>query len=62
MECRQKNNIKNCPCTWPNCENKGICCLCLKYHRDKKELPACCFSPEVEKTFDRSIKKFLAEQ
>jgi len=23
------------------------------------ELPACCFPPEVEKTFDRSIKKFI---
>lgn len=41
MECRQKNNLKVCPCTYPDCENKGICCLCIKYHRDKKELPAC---------------------
>jgi len=24
-----------------------------------KELPACCFTPEVEKTYDRSFKRFV---
>ncbi len=23
------------------------------------ELPACCFPPEVEKTYDRSFRKFI---
>lgn len=62
MECQKEKNLKNCPCTYPNCEKKGICCECLRYHRQKKELPACYFSSETEKTYDRSIKKFIKEQ
>ena len=59
MECKQSENIKNCPCTYPGCDKKGICCECIKHHLKNKELPACCFPPEVEKTFDRSIEKFI---
>lgn len=59
MECRQRENLKNCPCTWPNCPRKGICCECLREHRDKGELPACYFSQETEKTYDRSIENFI---
>jgi len=59
MECKQSENVKNCPCTYPGCDKKGICCECIKHHLKNKELPACCFPPEVEKTFDRSIEKFI---
>ncbi|MCX7779021.1 MAG: DUF6485 family protein [Patescibacteria group bacterium] len=59
MECRQKENLKNCPCSYPGCPRKGICCQCLRHHREKGQLPACYFSPEIEKTYDRSIKKFI---
>ncbi len=61
MECRQKENLKTCPCTYKNCPRKGLCCECLRHHLKNEELPACCFSKEVEKTYDRSIKKFIKE-
>ncbi|MDP2934641.1 MAG: DUF6485 family protein [bacterium] len=61
MNCQKENNLKTCPCTYPDCPRKGICCECIRYHRKRKELPACCFSAEAEKTFDRSFAKFLKE-
>jgi len=59
MECKKEENLKNCPCTYPNCDKKGICCECIKHHRERGELPACFFPPEVEKTFDRSVQNFV---
>jgi len=53
------DNLKNCPCTYPGCDKKGMCCECLRYHLSRNELPACCFPPDVEATYDRSIKKFV---
>ena len=58
MKCQKEQNIQNCPCTYP-CQRKGLCCECVAYHRDRGELPACYFSPETEKTYDRSIDKFI---
>lgn len=55
----QKENLKDCPCTYPGCEKKGICCQCLRYHLSRGELPACCFPPKIERTYDRSIEKFI---
>ena len=54
----REENLKNCPCTYPGCDKKGVCCQCLRYHLSRGELPACCFPAEVEKTYDRSFKKF----
>ena len=59
MGCKKEDNLKGCPCTYPGCSKKGICCECIKHHLQANELPACCFPPEVEKTFDRSFKKFV---
>ncbi len=59
MNCRQKQNLQNCLCSYPGCPRKGICCLCLAHHREKDELPACYFSPEIEKTYDRSVRTFF---
>lgn len=61
MECKKDDNLKFCPCTYPGCSRKGICCECIKHHREKGELPACYFSLEAEKTYDRSIKKFIED-
>ena len=61
MECKQKQNLKKCNCTY-DCEKKGICCECVRYHRARKELPACYFSKEGEASYDRSVKNFLKEQ
>ena len=52
-------NMKHCTCTYSTCDKKGLCCQCLHYHRQNGELPACYFTPEVEKTYDRSIRRFL---
>ncbi len=62
MDCRQKINIKDCPCTYTKCSRKGFCCLCLEHHRKNDELPACYFSAKAEKTYDRSIEKFIEDQ
>ncbi len=62
MECQQEKNLKDCPCTYSDCDKKGICCECIKYHWQRNELPACFFSKEAEKTYDRSIKKFIEDQ
>ncbi len=58
MECKKQENQKHCNCTYP-CPRKGICCECIKYHRERNELPACYFSKDQEKTYDRSIENFL---
>jgi len=62
MECQKEKNLKDCPCTYFSCSKRGICCECIKHHRKNNELPACCFSKEAEKTFDRSVKNFIQDQ
>jgi hypothetical protein len=58
-ECNiDKNKIK-CNCTYEPCSRKGICCECLSYHQSSDELPACFFPADVERTYDRSIEKFI---
>lgn len=53
---------KVCNCSYPGCSRKGLCCECLHYHRRRKELPACFFGPEEEKSYDRSIKHYFSAQ
>ncbi len=60
MECRNKTNASRCNCTYEPCSRKGICCECLAYHLGQDELPACAFPPEVERTFDRSFRRFAS--
>ena len=61
MDCQNlKTNLKNCNCTYSGCSRKGKCCECLAYHLEMKQLPACCFPDEVEKTYDRSFRRFIA--
>jgi len=60
MECKKEENAKNCPCTY-DCPKKGLCCECIRYHLSRRELPACCFSSDVEKTYDRSFARFIKE-
>jgi hypothetical protein len=54
-----EKNKEQCPCTYEPCSKKGICCECIKYHWQLGELPACFFTPEVERTYDRSIERFI---
>ena len=58
-ECNEKMNLERCNCSWEPCSRKGICCECIQYHWNMNELPACFFPAEVEKTYDRSLKRFI---
>ena len=59
MECQIDENKARCPCTYETCSRKGKCCDCISYHLRSDELPGCVFSPEIEKTYDRSFARFV---
>ena len=54
MECQQSKNLEKCNCSYGGCAKKGLCCQCLSYHLKSRQLPACCFPADVERTYDRS--------
>jgi hypothetical protein len=58
-ECTLEQNNKKCNCTYEPCNRKGICCECIRYHWQSGELPACFFPDDIERTYDRSIEKFI---
>lgn len=58
-ECSKEKNLSTCNCTWEPCSRKGICCECISYHWRMKELPACLFPEDIERTFDRSLRNFI---
>ncbi len=60
MECNVKANRQGCNCTYEPCSRKGKCCECIAYHRSSDEIPACYFTPDVERTYDRSVARFVA--
>lgn len=60
--CSREKNMRFCNCTYEPCSRKGVCCECLAYHRKMGELPACYFSAEAEKTYDRSIEQYLKDR
>ncbi len=55
----REKNLEQCTCSYPGCPRKGNCCECIRHHRLHGELPACYFSVEGEKTYDRSIENFI---
>ncbi|MCJ7813343.1 DUF6485 family protein [bacterium] len=57
-----ESNMKRCNCSYESCSRKGTCCECVEYHRKMGELPACYFPNDVERTYDRSISRFIALQ
>ena len=59
-ECKEQENKQRCTCTYEPCSRKGICCDCIEYHWKMGELPGCLFPPEVERTYDRSLARFIA--
>ena len=59
-ECRADRNLKRCSCSYEPCSRKGLCCECLEYHWSMKELPACLFPDNVERTYDRSLRRFIS--
>jgi len=58
MECRKQQNIAGCNCSYEPCFRKGVCCDCIAYHLRMRQLPACCFPDDAERTFDRSFEYF----
>ncbi len=58
MECRRQANLKACNCTY-KCSRRGFCCECVRHHREAGELPACYFTEDAERTYDRSIVSYL---
>lgn len=60
MDCPNlEKNESFCTCTYEPCSRKGKCCECVQYHLRMRELPACAFPTEVERTYDRSFRKFV---
>jgi len=58
MACKRDHNLTRCNCSWPSCPRKGTCCDCLAYHLESRELPACAFPAQAERTYDRSFEHF----
>ncbi|HDQ45766.1 MAG TPA: hypothetical protein ENN17_09770 [bacterium] len=54
-----QKNLTQCNCTYEPCSRKGYCCECLHYHRRMNQLPACFFPDHIERTYDRSVRKFM---
>jgi hypothetical protein len=62
-ECNNfSKNMQRCNCSYEPCSRKGYCCECMAYHASAGELPACYFSSAVERTYDRSIRRFIQEK
>ncbi len=59
MECKKEQNLKRCTCTYESCSKKGVCCECITSHWKIGQFPACFFPSDVEKTYDRSIERFI---
>jgi len=58
MECKKTENLEICNCSYDPCERKGICCDCISYHLKSRQLPACVFPDDTERSFDRSFGHF----
>ncbi|MEA1971157.1 MAG: DUF6485 family protein [Thermodesulfobacteriota bacterium] len=58
MECKKEENLELCNCTYEPCSRKGTCCDCIRFHLKMRELPACCFDKEAERTYDRTFEYF----
>lgn len=59
MDCKKEENKIECSCTATTCSNRGVCCDCVRYHRDRSEVPGCFFPAAAERTWDRSIANFV---
>ena len=53
-----KKNMERCNCTGGGCPKMGNCCECIASHLANRQLPACCFPNDIEKTYDRSFERF----
>ncbi len=58
MDCKQDQNMKNCNCSYEPCPRKGACCDCVSYHLKNRQVPACFFPADAERSYDRSFEHF----
>jgi len=58
MQCNKDDNQQRCNCSYEPCSRKGVCCDCIKYHASMRQLPACVFPDDAERTYDRSYEHF----
>ena len=58
MDCKLEKNRDRCNCSYEPCSRKGACCDCLSYHVRMRQLPACVFPEDAERTYDRSFEHF----
>lgn len=58
MECKKLMNLESCNCSYEPCSRKGVCCDCVAYHLRSRELPACYFPNDTERTYNRSFELF----
>jgi len=58
MECNKEKNLNHCNCSYEPCSRKGICCECIRYHGKMRQLPACVFPDDAERSYDRSYEHF----
>jgi hypothetical protein len=62
MSCPSSHDKSHCTCTYTACEKRGNCCQCVVYHRTRGEVPGCFFTPEGERSYDRSYERFLSDR
>lgn len=60
MPCEHNKAIQ-CPCTY-DCSRHGKCCECVAHHAPHGEFPACFFSKEAEKAYDRSFNALVKDR
>lgn len=54
---------KKCKCTYtPVCSRRGNCCQCVAFHSERGEATGCMFTPEGEKTYDRSLRNLMLDR
>ncbi|HEX2950115.1 MAG TPA: DUF6485 family protein [Armatimonadota bacterium] len=42
MACQNKEkNKQKCTCSYTSCARHGVCCECIRYHRENGDLPGC---------------------
>jgi len=56
-----KDNLTQCTCTYSACDKQGLCCQCVAYHRQMRQIPGCFFTPEGERMYDRSYASFCGD-
>lgn len=59
MNCQ--GNPDKCACTYA-CDKRGNCCACVGFHAPQGEFPACFFSPDAERSYDRSFARLLKDR